>query len=258
MATEPRDNEQEEQAQYEHIMPPDAPYEDGFNMKTIWAVFFVGLVMLPGAIYLGLVTGGNMAGASEWVTIILFLEIAKRSFIRLKTQELIVIYWVAGALLGVGVKLGGGAHTYGGPFGGLLWDQYLIQSPAAEGLDTYMPDWFVPPLSSVVYAERTFMHIDWVKPVLILFLVTVVSQVARLALGYITFRVTSDVEKLPFPMAPVQARGATALAETSAKQEGVQHWNVYRDGVGAPVCCCTDLVRCVPDRKDRDPTNSVH
>ena len=83
MATEPKDNEQEDQAQYDDIMPPDAPYEDGFNMKTIWAVFFVGLVMLPGAIYLGLVTGGNMAGASEWVTIILFLEIAKRSFLSL-------------------------------------------------------------------------------------------------------------------------------------------------------------------------------
>ena len=229
MATEPKDNEQEDQAQYDDIMPPDAPYEDGFNMKTIWAVFFVGLVMLPGAIYLGLVTGGNMAGASEWVTIILFLEIAKRSFIRLKTQELIVIYWVAGALLGVGVKLGGGAHTYGGPFGGLMWDQYLIQSPAAEGLDKYMPDWFVPPLSSIVYAERTFVHIDWVKPILILFLVTVVSQVARLSLGYITFRVTSDVERLPFPMAPVQARGATALADTSAKQEGWR-WRVFSTG----------------------------
>ena len=210
-------------------MPPDAPYEDGFNIKTIWAVFFVGLVMLPGAIYLGLVTGGNMAGASEWVTIILFLEIAKRSFIRLKTQELIVIYWVAGALLGVGVKLGGGAHTYGGPFGGLVWDQFLVQSPAAEGLDAYMPDWFVPPLSSVVYAERTFVHIDWIKPVLILFLVTVLSQVARLSLGYITFLVTSDIEQLPFPMAPVQARGATALAETSSKQEGWR-WRVFSTG----------------------------
>ena len=69
MATEPKDEGLEETAQYENIMPLDAPYEDGFNMKTIWAVFFVGLVMLPGAIYLGLVTGGSMAGASEWVTI---------------------------------------------------------------------------------------------------------------------------------------------------------------------------------------------
>ncbi len=229
MASDPEEEAREQERQYEHIMPPDAPYEDGFNMKTIWAVFFVGLVMLPGAIYLGLVTGGNMAGASEWVTIILFLEIAKRSFVRLRTQELIVIYWVAGFLLSVGVKLGGGPHTYGGPFGGLIWDQYLIQSPAAEGLDKYMPDWFVPPLSSGVYAARTFVDTVWIKPVAILFLVTILSQVARLSLGYVTFRVTSDIEKLPFPMAPVQARGATALAETSSKQEGWR-WRVFSTG----------------------------
>ena len=53
MAIEPEDN-REEQEQYENIMPVDAPFEDGFNMKTLWATLFVGLVMLPGAIYLGL------------------------------------------------------------------------------------------------------------------------------------------------------------------------------------------------------------
>ena len=230
LATEPKDQEKkEDQSQYEHIMPEDAPFEDGFNMKTIWATFFVGLIMLPGAIYLGLVTGQSMSGASEWVTIILFLEIAKRSFVRLKTQELLVIYWIAGGLLGVGVKLGGGSHTYGGPFGGLAWDQYLIQSPAAQGLDKYMPDWFVPPLTSPVYAERTFWHPDWILPVAVLMLVTLLSNVARLSLGYVTFRITSDIEKLPFPLAPVQARGATALAETSNKQEGWR-WRVFSTG----------------------------
>ena len=68
MTTEPEDERQDEEedlSQFEHIMPPDAPFEDGFNMKTIWATLFVGLIMLPGAIYLGLVTGQSMAGASE-------------------------------------------------------------------------------------------------------------------------------------------------------------------------------------------------
>lgn len=229
MATEPKDGEQEDIAQYESIMPEDAPFEDGFNVKTIWATLFVGIVMLPGAIYLGLVTGQSMAGASEWVTIILFLEIAKRSFVRLKTQELIVIYWVAGGLLGLGARLGSGAHMYGGPFGGLIWDQYLIQSPAAKGLAKYIPDWVVPPLDVPVYVERTFVHSAWIKPVLILFTVMVLLRTAFLAFGYIMFRVTNDIEKLPFPLAPVQARGATALAETSAKQEGWR-WRVFSTG----------------------------
>ena len=228
MATKPRD-EHEDLSQYESIMPEDAPFEDGFNLKTIWAMLFVGLVMLPGAIYLGLVTGQSMAGASEWVTIILFLEIAKRAFVRLKTQELIVIYWVAAGLLGIGVRLGSGALVYGGPFGGLIWDQYLIQSPAAEGIDRWVPSWVVPPLSSPVYAERTFVHTDWIKPVLVLLFVWVITQTARLSFGYVMFRITNDIERLPFPLAAVQARGATALAETSNQEEGWK-WRVFSTG----------------------------
>ena len=232
MATdEPRDTEEakEDLTEYEQIMPEDAPFEDGFGLKTIWATMFVGIVMLPGAIYLGLVTGQSMAGASEWVTIILFLEIAKRSFVRLKTQEILIIYWVAAGLLGIGVKLGTGAHLYGGPFGGLIWDQYLIQSPAAKGLDSYIPNWVTPPLDSPVYAERTFVHPDWILPVLILFLVMIINQTARLSFGYVMFRITSDIEQLPFPLEPVHARGVTALAETSAKAEGWR-WRVFSTG----------------------------
>ena len=232
MATdEPRDTEEtkEDLTEYEQIMPEDAPFEDGFGLKTIWATAFVGIVMLPGAIYLGLVTGQSMAGASEWVTIILFLEIAKRSFVRLKTQEILIIYWVAAGLLGIGVKLGTGAHLYGGPFGGLIWDQYLIQSPAAKGLDSYIPNWVTPPLDSPVYAERTFVHPDWILPVLILFLVMIINQTARLSFGYVMFRITSDIEQLPFPLEPVHARGVTALAETSAKAEGWR-WRVFSTG----------------------------
>ena len=229
MATEPTDEQQEDLEQYENIMPEDAPYEDGFNLKTLWATLFVGIVMLPGAIYLGLVTGQSMAGASEWVTIILFLEIAKRSFVRLRTQEILIIYWVAAGLLGIGVRLGSGAHMYGGPFGGLIWDQYLLQSPAAHGISDYIPKWVVPPIDSSVYADRTFFHRDWLLPVGILFLVMVVNNTARYSFGYIMFRVTSDIERLPFPMEPVQARGITALAETSAKEEGWR-WRVFSTG----------------------------
>lgn len=231
MATEPRDAEEtkEDLAEYEQIMPEDAPFEEGFGWKTIWATVFVGLVMLPGAIYLGLVTGQSMAGASEWVTIILFLEIAKRSFVRLKTQEILIIYWVAAGLLGIGVKLGSGAHLYGGPFGGLIWDQYLIQSPAAMGLDKYIPNWVTPPLDSPVYADRTFVHSDWALPVLILFLVMIINQTARLSFGYVMYRITSDIEQLPFPLEPVHARGCTALAETSSKTEGWR-WRVFSTG----------------------------
>jgi hypothetical protein len=211
------------------IVPEGTPYESGFNIKTVWASLFVGFIMLPGAIYLGLVTGQSMAGASEWVTIILFLEILKRAFIKLKTQEIIILYWVAGGLISIGVKLGTGAVLFGGPFAGPIWDQYFIQSPEAQGLAQYVPDWLVPPPGSEPLVERSFLHAAWIKPILVLVAVMILIKVNSLSLGYVMFRLTSDLEKLPFPMAPVQAGGATALAETSGKQEGWR-WRVFSIG----------------------------
>jgi hypothetical protein len=211
------------------IGSPDAPFQPGFSLKTLWAALFVGFVMLPGAIYLGLVTGQSMAGGAEWVTLILFIEIAKRTFVRLRTQEIIILYWVAGGLVVIGGKLGTGADLFGGPFGGLIWDQYLIQSPQADGLAEHIPRWVVPPRGSEALLERTFLHRDWLQPIGLLLVLVVMQRVNALSLGYVLFRVTHDVERLPFPLAYVQAGGATALAETSSKQEGWR-WRVFSTG----------------------------
>ena len=211
------------------IMPTDAPFEPGFNVKTLWAALFVGFVMLPGAIYLGLVTGMSMAGGAEWVTLILFIEIAKRTFVHLRTQEIIILYWVAGGLVMMGGKLGTGADLFGGPFGVLIWDQYLIQSPQADGLHQHIPEWVVPPRDSEALLERSFLHTAWLKPIVILLCAIALQRVNALSLGYVLFRITHDIEKLPFPMAAVQAGGATALAETSSKKEGWR-WHVFSTG----------------------------
>jgi len=211
------------------IMPPDAVFEDGFNLKTVWGALFVGFVMMPGVIYLGLVTGQSMVGAAEWVTIILFIEITKRYFVRLKTQEIIILYWAAAGLVVMGGKLGSAVNLFGGPFGNFIWDQFLVQSPQATGVSNYIPDWLVPPRGSEALLGRSFMHSAWLKPILVLVIVMAFRRVSELSLGYTLFRVACDIERLPFPMAEVRARGATALAETSAKQEGWR-WRMFSIG----------------------------
>ena len=228
MATEP-EKDAEDLSQYTSIVPEGTPFQEGFNLKTVWATLFVGFVMLPGAIYLGLVTGQTMAGAAEWVTLILFLEIAKRSFVQLKTQEIMIIYLVAAGLVGAGARLGSQTMMHGGMFGLLMWDQYLIQSPAATGLAEFIPSWVVPPLDTPVYDDRTFVHAAWTQPILVMVAVMVFSKIAEICYSYSMFRVTNDIERLPFPMEYVQARGATALAETSSKQEGWR-WRVFSTG----------------------------
>ncbi|MBM4083574.1 MAG: peptide transporter, partial [Planctomycetes bacterium] len=208
------------------VMPEDAPFESGFNWSTLWAALFVGFVMIPGAIYLGLVNGQNIAGGAEWVTIILFIEIAKRSFVRLRTQEIIIIYWIAGGL----VTAGSAGHAlFGGPFGAKIWDQYLVSSPQAYGLREYIPGWLCPSIKSSAIADRTFWHSDWLTPILLIVVGGILGRVCGLAMGYVMYVVTNDLQRLTFPMARVYAFGATALAETSAKKEGWR-WQVFSIG----------------------------
>ena len=73
--------------------------------------------MVPGNIYLELMIGGSIGAAAQWVTIILFIELAKRSFTVLKRQEIYLLYYVTIALV----------NRESNAFEGLLWNQYFVQ-----------------------------------------------------------------------------------------------------------------------------------
>ena len=55
------------------------------------------------------------------------------------------------------------------------------------------------------------------------------QKINSLSLGYVLFRITNDIEKLPYPLASVQAGGATALAESSEAREGWR-WEIFSIG----------------------------
>ncbi|MCX7013302.1 MAG: hypothetical protein NTW86_12240, partial [Candidatus Sumerlaeota bacterium] len=217
------------------------PYEDGFSFRTVIGAVFVALVMMPGAIYLGLVAGQQLGAAAEWVTIILFAELARRSFATLKRQEVFVLFYVASSLASVTL-----AHLAlsGGPFATTIWNQYLLQSPQTRAISGHIPDWVVPPASSPAIQRRDLADAAWwwsasrglLSPVVLIVIGSILGRMAWIGLGYTLFRLLSDGERLPFPLAPVAAAGATALAESTEREEGGTRrrswrWNVF--GVGA-------------------------
>jgi hypothetical protein len=169
--------------------------------------------------YLQLVIGSGIGPAARWVTIILFAELAKRSYSELKQQEIFLLYYMAGAALAT-------------PFQGLLWNQYLVQSDAAQmlGLTEFIPTWVAPPPGSASLLERTFFHRDWLIPILLLVGTQIIQRIDQFGLGYVFFRITSDVEKLPFPMAPVAALGTMALAESTEEKAESWKWRVFSIG----------------------------
>lgn len=202
-------------------------FEEGFTTKAVIGGIFIAFMMFPGALYLGLVAGQALGSAAQWVTIVLFAEIARRSFVQLKRQEIYIIFYIAGGLMAVSTA--GVTTMAGGGFGTLIWNQFFIQSPQAEGMARLIPGWVVPGVGSHALASRTFMDMAWAVPIVLLVASEVLMRVSNVSIGYIFFRMTSDKERLPFPMAPVAVAGATALAESQQREESWR-WRVFSIG----------------------------
>ncbi len=206
------------------ILPEPQKFEDGFTLKTVIGAFFISLFMLPGGMYLGLVAGQGVGEAAEWVTIVLFAEVARRSYNPLKKQEIYVLFYIAAGLTSVvNIERGLG----GGPFSQLIWNAYFAVSPAAKGIANQIPTWAVPPGTSAAITHRELWHPDWWVPIGLLVLAELMGRLSWMGLGYTLFRITSDVEKLPFPYAPVAASGATALSEAGSES---WRWNIFSAG----------------------------
>ena len=117
-----------------------------------------------------------------------------------------------------------------GPGAGLLWQQFLPQSDAMRqfGIADQIPSW-VAPSDPDVLGLRSFFHPAWVAPIGLMALGQLMQRFDNFGLGYIMYRLTSDVEKLPFPLAPVNAMGITALADASGGAE-TWRWRVFSFG----------------------------
>jgi hypothetical protein len=211
--------------EFRQVMEVPSTFEDGFNWTSLLGAIFIALLMVPGAIYMGLLAGIDSIGsASQWVTVILFIEVAKRAQKTLKKPEIFVLFFMAGAAMGM-------------PFNGLLWNQFFVRSDAAiaNGIADQLPVWFAPSADSESYGLRTFFHADWLPVIGMVIFGTFFGQLASMVLGYGLFRVASDVEKLPFPMAPIGAQGIMALAEdadekTVKNAEDKWRWRVFSIG----------------------------
>ncbi len=208
--------EDAELKEFRDLMPPPKEWEEGFGLKAMIGAIFVGMIMTPASMYMSLVVGADVGSAAQWVTVILFIEVARRSFTVLRRPEIYVLYYMAGASLISG--------------SGLLWNQFLVQSESFRqlGLADKIPPW-VAPSNLDVLGRRSFFQIEWLAPIGLTALGMALQRIDQFGLGYVMYRLTSDVEKLPFPMAPVAAQGVTALADASGGKE-TWRWRVFSFG----------------------------
>ena len=111
------------------------------------------------------------------------------------------------------------AAAMGQPFSGLLWNQFFIQSQSAIGMGVaeLLPDWYAAS-SPEVLAQRNFFDPAWYPVIGMIIFTQLVGRFNSTILTYGLFRVASDIEKLPFPMAPIGASGIMALAEQQEEE----------------------------------------
>jgi len=208
--------------QYRNLMLPPDTFEEGFRWSSLVGALFIALLMVPGAMYMQLVAGFGVGPAAQWVTVILFIEVARRAHKHLSRPELFILFYMAGAVLAT-------------PFSGLFWQQFYVQSKAAigAGVAEEIPLWWAPQ-DPAVLDQRSFLHQAWLIPMALVVFSMFVSRLNNTILGYGLFRIASDIEKLPFPMATIGAQGVMALAEQSEEEkesgEGSWRWRVFSVG----------------------------
>jgi len=184
--------------------------ERGFTLKSVLALIFASAILIPVSMYLSLMAGVFFAAAGVYITAILFAEVARLTGKPLRTQELFIIYTVAG-------------YAVGFPYIEYVFRSYFVTSPFAQifrdpvtnlALVQEIPPWWAPPVDSSAHLARLLFHTDWVLPLLVgnlqygLFWI-VQAMAISLLLSYLYI----DVEKLNFPLAEVSAQMVTTLSE---------------------------------------------
>jgi len=194
-------------------------FAEGFGIKAVLAGLFAAFVVLPGSMFMWLMLGQQLGVPAVWVTLIIFLEIAKRCRTKLTRQEMFIIWSVTFSVLGS--AMGQGMN--------FIWMQYFVRSDAAAQFEitNQIPFWKAPPPESQAYLTRNLLHRDWWVPLGLMAALIVWWRLALLSLGYVMFRITSDLERLPFPLAPIAAKGVTALAESD---EETWRWRCFSVG----------------------------
>lgn len=205
-----RKDADEELEEFRQLMQPPGSFQDGFSWAAFLGALFVALLMVPGSIYMTLIAGMSVGPAAQWVTVILFIEVARRANKHLQRAEIFTIFYLAGAIMVTASMTQGQFH------GGLsaLWSQFFVQSDAARatGLADKIPEW-VAPSDPAVLEQRSIFMWEWLPALGLIVFTMLIGRIDNMILGYGLFRVTSDIEKLPFPMAPVGAQGVMALSE---------------------------------------------
>jgi len=181
--------------------------EEGFTKNAIIAILYAGLVLQPMVIFSSLYGGIGLTGAVQLITILLFTQLGSLLGRRLSKHEVLVAFIASGI---------SGSFTQLFSFYGIFL-AYIRSNPAFS-IGPLLPTWLCPPVYSEALLARTYLHPDWIPFIVIHCLAFTLWYVANFVLGLMAFQLYSEVEKLPFPAARVNAEAVVTLSERAPER----------------------------------------
>jgi hypothetical protein len=187
--------------------------EDSFKTGASWRSYLVIIYAIglfsPAIVWLSLVTiGAQLTGAITLSTLILCVELARMSGKPLTKQEAFTIQNLVGT------------SSMTGLFTSFIYAAYFTnRSPISKsfGFNLIAPSWFAPAAGSLSWELRTFLSTDWILPISVGLIATMINSIGGIALGLLARELLIEVENLPFPMTQVQVTGLVTLVEREKK-----------------------------------------
>ncbi len=185
----------------------EGPLKSGFTWRTILAIVYAAVVLLPAHLWLQLSSGQMLDLGLRYATLLLFVEVARLWGNPLSKQETFLIWAMASQ---VAWEVG----LFGFPLG-MIYRTWYVTSPIAQafGLVGKVPSWWAPLDAREILTVRTFFDPQFTIPVALTLLSSVLWRLADLSTGYICRQIYVVTEKLPFPMARIGADVSLVLSK---------------------------------------------
>ena len=186
-------------------------FKSGLTRVSMMAVMYAAVIMTPVIIFMALSTGLTDPARfiPVFVTLLLFTEVGRYVGRYISTQEAYIIYFMA--------ELVAFESLY---FQGLLMGLYYREAPYTKlfGIADKIPIWVAPPLDAYAVRIRTFIAPEWALPLAVSLLGTLAGILVDIGLSFLFIQLYIETEKLPFPIAPIDAQAISTLTERSPQK----------------------------------------
>ena len=188
----------------------------GFTWRTVIALIIASAIFLPVNTYLLLVAGTSIAGSAVYILVLLFTELSTFIGVSMTKQEITLVFALGGMAASTASYLGMVfRHYLATSF--LSWS--FIDPFTKKPIPEIIPSWYAPPPTSEAAHLRTFLHPDWLVPLIVVNVQFGLFYVLQeIALAMICSLVFVEEEKLRFPFALVNAQLITTLSEREPAQ----------------------------------------